>query len=201
MKDFDELIRESLLDSPKPNKELEQIMIREYEKKTTKQKKSRSSKWIAALVIPTALIMAGVGAYAASENGFFRDKTNPFGAVTGSTYENATNEISIRAEYAEDAVNVTFDFLQPTIFPYREIETVRLYGTDIKLTGSSGVIESKEWDTGAVAITENQATLTLPTGTLPAGSYQLSVQTVIGEKKADPPLEINGSWNMSFTVG
>lgn len=198
MKDFDELIRESLLDFPKMNEELNRTMIREYEKRTSKHKKSR--KWIAAVAVPALLALTGAGVYAASENGFFRDKTNMVGTVTGVTYENATAEIGVSAVYADNAVNVTLDFLKPNVPPYSEIDTVRLYGKSITITGVSGDIDCKEFDTEPANITTDKATLVIPIGTLQAGTYQLNVSSFTGEKKADAPLDILGNWNVEFTV-
>lgn len=197
MKDFDEIIRESLLDSPKMNEELNLTMIKEYEKRTSKKK---SRRWIGALVIPAVLAMMGAGVYAASENGFFRDKTNVVGTVTGLTYENATTEIGVSAVYANDTVNVTLDFLKADVPPYTEIETIRLYGKNMTLTSSSSNINYKEFDTEPAEISANKAVLVIPTGTLQPGAYQLTVSTFTGEKKADAPLDILGNWNVEFTV-
>lgn len=197
MKDFDEIIRESLLDSPKMNEELNLTMIKEYEKRTSKKK---SRRWIGALVIPAVLAMMGAGVYAASENGFFRDKTNVVGTVTGLAYENATTEIGVSAVYANDTVNVTLDFLKADVPPYTEIETIRLYGKNMTLTSSSSNINYKEFDTEPAEISANKAVLVIPTGTLQPGAYQLTVSTFTGEKKADAPLDILGNWNVEFTV-
>ena len=197
MKDFDEIIRESLLDSPEMNEELNRTMIREFEKRTGKKK---SRRWIGALVIPAVLAMMGAGVYAASENGFFRDKTNMVGTVTGVTYENATAEIGVSAVYADDNVNVTLDFLKADIPPYTEIETIRLYGKNMTLTDASNKIDCKGFDTEPANITTDKATLVIPTGTLQAGNYQLTISSFTGEKKADAPLDILGNWNVEFTV-
>ena len=197
MKDFDEIIRESLLDSPEMNEELNRTMIREFEKRTSKKK---SRRWIGALVIPAVLAMMGAGVYAASENGFFRDKTNMVGTVTGVTYENATAEIGVSAVYANDTINVTLDFLKADVPPYTEIETIRLYGKNMTLTGASGNTDCKEFDTEPANITTDKATLVIPTGTLQAGTYQLTINAFTGEKKADAPLDILGNWNVEFTV-
>ena len=197
MKDFDEIIRESLLDSPEMNEELNRTMIREFEKRTGKKK---SRRWIGALVIPAVLAMMGAGVYAASENGFFRDKTNMVGTVTGVTYENATAEIGVSAVYADDNVNVTLDFLKANVPPYTEIETIRLYGKNMTLTGASCEIDCTGFDTEPANITTDKATLVIPTGTLQAGTYQLTLSAFTGEKKADAPLDTLGNWNVEFTV-
>ena len=197
MKDFDEIIRESLLDSPEMNEELNRTMIREFEKRTGKKK---SRRWIGALVIPAVLAMMGAGVYAASENGFFRDKTNMVGTVTGVTYENATAEIGVSAVYADDNVNVTLDLLKANVPPYTEIETIRLYGKNMTLTGASCEIDCTGFDTEPANIITDKATLVIPTGSLQAGTYQLTVNAFTGEKKADAPLDILGNWNVEFTV-
>ena len=172
-------------------------MIREFEKRTGKKK---SRRWIGALVIPAVLAMMGAGVYAASENGFFRDKTNMVGTVTGVTYENATAEIGVSAVYADDNVNVTLDFLKANVPPYTEIETIRLYGKNMTLTGASCEIDCTGFDTEPANITTDKATLVIPTGTLQAGTYQLTLNAFTGEKKADAPLDILGNWNVEFTV-
>lgn len=197
MKDFDELIRESLLDSPKINEELNQTMIREYAKRTS-MKKSR--RWVGVLVIPAAIAMMGVGVYAASENGFFHEKTNMVGTVTGVTYENATAEIGVSAVYTENAVTVTLDFLKPTVPPYTEIDTICLYGKDITLSGASDDIDCKEFDTEPAKKEIDKVILVIPTGVLQPGTYQLTINSFTSEKKADAPMEILGNWNVQFTV-
>lgn len=197
MKDFDELIRESLLDSPEMHEELNRTMIREFEKRTSKKK---SRRWIGALVIPAALAIMGAGVYAASENGFFHDQKDIFGTVSELTYENATAEIGVSAVYAEDAVNVTLDFLKADVPPYTETETIRLYGKNMTLTGASGKIDCAGFDTEPAKKETNKATLVIPTGTLQAGTYQLTVTAFTSEKKADAPLDILGNWNAEFTV-
>ena len=113
MKDFDEIIRESLLDSPEMNEELNRTMIREFEKRTGKKK---SRRWIGALVIPAVLAMVGAGVYAASENGFFRDQKDMFGTVTGLTYENATAEIGVSAVYVDRFSNEALRYTCTSIF-------------------------------------------------------------------------------------
>lgn len=209
MKDFDELIRESLLDSPETNEELNRKMIREFAKKTGRKKPRR---WIAALAVPAILAMLGAGVYAASENGFFRDRKDLFGTVTGLTYENATSEIGVSAVYAEKAVRVSLDFLKlhdphsetgttrPFVPPYSELETIRLYGKNMTLTGASGEIDCTGFDTDPAEISMGRAVLVIPTGTLQPGTYQLSVNAFTGGKKADAPLEMRGNWDAEFTV-
>ena len=197
MKDFDELVRESLSDYLKTNEELNKTMIREYAKRTSKK---TSRRWIGALVIPAVIALMGVGVYATSENGFFRDKTDILGTVTGVTYENATAEIGVSAVYAENAVNVTLDFLKPNALPYTEIDTIRLYGKDITLKGTSGDIDCKEFDTEPAKKETNKVILVIPTGVLQPGTYQLTINSFTSEKKADAPMKILGNWNVQFTV-
>jgi len=152
------------------------------------------------VAVPALLALTGAGVYAASENGFFRDKTNMFGTVTGLTYENATAEIGVSAVYADDNVNVTLDFLKANVPPYMEIETIRLYGKNMTLTGASGKIEYTGFDTEPAKKETNKATLVIPKSTLQAGTYQLTVTAFTSEKKADAPLDILGNWNVEFTV-
>lgn len=68
------------------------------------------------------------------------------------------------------------------------------------LTGASGDIDCNGFDTEPAEISMGKAALVILTGTLPAGTYQLTVNAFTGEKKADTPLDILGNWNVQFTV-
>ena len=63
--------------------------------------KRRLSPVAIAAVLALALLLP-VGTYAAGRAGFFRDVKRWDGAVVGTAYENATNEISVTAVRQDD---------------------------------------------------------------------------------------------------
>lgn len=151
--------------------------------------KKRLSVLIAAALITT---LCCVTAFAAVSGGWFADVKNGFGAVTGTEYHNATEEISVTAEADNSLLTVHVTFLAPEQFPYREVETLRI--------GDYTIGDLHGTETEAVPIGNGTAQLTVPIGELPAGEYALSIEQFIGEKKAEQPLPIYGDWECKFTV-
>lgn len=151
--------------------------------------KKRLSVLIAAALITT---LCCVTAFAAVSGGWFADVKNGFGAVTGTEYHNATEEISVTAEADNSLLTVHVTFLAPEQFPYREVETLRI--------GDYTIGDLHGTETEAVPIGNGTAQLTVPIGDLPAGEYTLSIEQFIGEKKAEQPLPIYGDWECKFTV-
>jgi len=151
--------------------------------------KKRMTVLIAAVLI-TALCC--VTAFAAVNGGWFVDVKNGVGAVTGTEYHNAAEEIAVTAEVNNDLLTVTVTLLAPDQFPYREEETLRI--GEFTIDNKSGS------QTDATPIVNGTAQLTIPIGELSAGDYTLHITSFIGEKKADQPLPIYGEWECGFTI-
>lgn len=151
--------------------------------------KKRLSVLIAAALITT---LCCATAFAAVSGGWFADVKNIFGAVTGTEYHNATEEISVTAEADNGLLTVHVTCLAPKQFPYRELETLRM--------GEYTIADLSGSKTDAAPVINGTVQLTVPIGDLPAGNYTLSIEQFIGEKKADQPLPIYGAWECEFTV-
>lgn len=151
--------------------------------------KKRMTVLIAAVLI-TALCC--VTAFAAVNGGWFADVKNGVGAITGTEYHNATEEITVTAEANNNPLTVTVTFLAPEQFPYRELETLRI--------GEYRIDDNSGNETDNAPIVNGIAQLTIPVGDLPAGSHTLHIASFIGEKKAEQPLPIYGDWECTFTV-
>ena len=128
--------------------------------------------------------------------GFFRDITNWKGAVVGTSYEQATDEIDVNVTTNGDELTVLATFADPQIFPYREIEKLgiasyRIVNTNGK-TVSKGAVESAEVVNGC-------ATVSIQLNDLDSGSYKLMISAFVGEKKAEQPLNISGNWECEFS--
>lgn len=151
--------------------------------------KKRLSVLIAAALITT---LCCATAFAAVSGGWFADVKNSFGAVTGTEYHNATEEIAVTAEAESGLLTVHVTFLAPEQFPYRETESLRI--------GEYTIADRSGNETDAAPIVNGTAQLTIPIGELPAGEYTLHITSFIGEKKAEQPLPIYGDWECGFIV-
>lgn len=157
--------------------------------------KKRLSVLIAAALITT---LCCATAFAAVSGGWFADVKNGFGAVTGTEYHNATEEISVTAEAENGTLTAAVAFLIPEEFPYRSIETLRIGEYTVSdLSGRTVLIGSKS---DAVPVIGGIVMPCVSVSELPEGSYTLHIESFIGEKKADQPLPIYGEWECGFRV-
>lgn len=137
-------------------------------------------------------------ATAASQSGWFRDIINWNGAVIGTAYEQATNEIAVTATAVGDELTVTAALLTPDAAPYRELKTLGM--GEYQIVDLSGAVVVAGESTEPVEIVDGAAKLRLSLDGINSGNYKLLVSSFVGEKKADQPLQISGSWECDFTV-
>lgn len=159
----------------------------------------RRFRYRAAAAALAACFLAAV-CVAGSARGFFRDVANRFGAVTGSEYLQATEEIRLvplaAAKEGEDwLLPLEIEFLHAEEAPFAYIEGVRVvqfswqgveYGAD-----AYGAIED-----GKVQITLRISGKQLDG----AEKCALQIDTLWGESKADAPLPIHGEWTVEFVL-
>lgn len=153
-----------------------------------------------AAALTVCLCMTGITAMAAGGKleGFFKDKVNWNGAITGQTYEQATEEVEVTARLKEDVLVVAVKLLDTAKAPYTEIETLSLGKFQI-LDGTGKAVSAVEESALEAVVLENgQAELVIPVEGLADGAYTLQISSFVGEKKADQPLEIKGSWEGEF---
>jgi len=148
-----------------------------------------------ALAVCLSLTVAAVAAPNALK-GFFRDVTDWRGAVVGTSYEQASDEIRMNVSVNGEELMVLASFVDPQMAPYRyaqwlgiaEYEIVGAKGKTVQ----KGAAESTEVINGHVAIPiylEN----------LESGSYKLVVTAFVEEAKAEQPLPLHGHWEAEFT--
>ena len=156
-------------------------------------------KKIAVIEIAAAFCLCmAVAVSAAVQGGYFRDITNWTGAVTGEAYEQATEEIEVRATVEQETLCLTATILVPDSAPYRELEALLL--GRYKIVDAAGNVLAEGKGDDAFTITESEVVIPLSLEGLASGSYKLAVSSFVGTKKADQPLEISGNWECSFTV-
>ena len=164
------------------------------------------------MAVAAALILcfclAGVTGLAASGKlqGFFRDIVRWDGAVTGTTYEQATDEIHMQITDITDTLTVKFTVLDPTVAPYAMFDTFSIkeytiVNTDGKVAAGSNASHGKavkDQKLDMAKLSNGNAVVTIPLSSVPAGKYTLIVTKLVGSAKADQPLEISGVWECTF---
>ena len=196
MKDIDTLVKYALNDNIKAPQELNEDLVKKfYERRASKHMRP---KFAAAIAVPLVLAIAGTGAYAVSKSGYFRDRTNIFGTVTGSVYENANDEINVSLGYDPGTITVKVVFSDPKAMPYREFETIAL--KDFSITDQTDSSEVNCGEIMPAMINNGEAEIQIPAGELKSGSYRINISSFLGEKKADQPLEVKGQWTAAIDV-
>ena len=128
--------------------------------------------------------------------GLFRDIKNYTGAIVGTSYEQATDEIDICVSVKENQLTILAVFMDSDKFPYRDAETLSIADYTIEDTDGNIVKAGAVHEPSPVV--DRQAAIILPLTELNEGAYKLTVNAFVSEKKADQPLEINGIWEAEF---
>lgn len=148
----------------------------------------------AALAICLSLSVTALAATGVLQ-GFFRDITNNRGAVVGTSYEQATDEITMEVSVCGNDLSVVATFENPQMMPYSEAEKLGIAAYQIADANGKVV---KEGAVESVEIVNGQATVSIQLDDIGSGSYKLVVTAFVAEKKADQPLNINGTWECTF---
>ena len=138
----------------------------------------------------TALAATGV------LQGFFRDITNYSGAIIGTSYEQASDEINMDVTVNGDEMTVRATFADPQMAPYVYAE--RLGIAQYRSVDGNGKIV-KEGSVESTEVINGQAAVSINLNDVDDGSYRLIVTAFVSEKKADQPLNINGNWECEFS--
>ena len=152
----------------------------------------------AAVFVAIALCLSlSVTVLAATGNlkGFFKDVTNWQGAVVGTSYEQATDEIKMNVTVNSNGLTVLATFADPQTFPYREAKKLGIAVYQIIDTNGNVV---KEGTAESTEIINGQAEIRISLDDIDSGSYKLIVTSFVSEKKADQPMHINGNWECIF---
>lgn len=149
----------------------------------------------------TALVLClslSAGVLAAGNSGHFRDVKNWFGAVTGTKYEQAHEEIQISASAASDQLTVSITLLMPNELPYRRMEMLGIDSYEI--VDKRGTVVQKGNNSEYAERKGAGAEITLPIDDLKPGEYALRITAFLGSAKGEQPLPISGEWKCVFAV-
>ena len=156
--------------------------------------------FVAVATLVLFVCVTGVTALAASGKlqGFFKDVKRFDGAVVGTTYEQATDEMTIQILQVSEDILVEVSIVDPTIVPYRELE---LFGVNrYEIINADGKTIVKGETTEMAAAENGVVTIHIPLEDVPSGQYTLVISEMIGSKKADQPLVMSGTWESAFEV-
>jgi len=148
---------------------------------------------VAVCISLSVTALAGTGVL----QGFFRDITDFRGAVVGTSYEQATDEIDVNVNVNGNELTVLATFTNPDKFPYRETELLGIGEYQI-LDADGKVVKAGATDPSA-PVENGQAAMDIGVNDMEAGSYKLIVTAFVSEKKADQSLTIHGIWECVFT--
>ena len=163
--------------------------------------KKKTNSWFrkpaAAVAVMAICLCCTLGAAAAGASGYFEDVFGRNGAVVGTRYEQATDEIAVNVVPGENEVFVEAVFRKPEAFPYRELETL---GIDTyRIVDMEGNVVMEGEQTEMLPIVNGEVKFQIPLEDLPGGEYKLVVDAFVGDKKAEQPLPISGIWACEFT--
>ena len=171
---------------------------------TSKKARKSTTKWTRFAAIAAAVTLClglgGVTALAASGKleGFFADVTRWDGAVVGTTYEQATEEIEVSATVSGESLVVDAVFLKAGEAPYAYVDGFGVQKYQIVDAKGDVVVEGISSQT--VEITDGKVSVALPLDKLESGSYTLIITEFVGTAKAEQDLPIKGYWVCEFAL-
>ena len=164
----------------------------------TNRKKSMFPRKPAAILAALAILLSlSVTAVAAPDvmKGFFRDITNWQGAVVGTSYEQATDEIAVSVTVNGNMLTVHAAIADPQMIPYVYAERLGIGEYKIKAENGRTV---KKGSAESVEIINGTAAIAIPLEDLECFSYNLIISAFVAEAKAEQPLPLNGRWECTF---
>lgn len=153
----------------------------------------------AAVFVAVALCLSlAVTALAATDvlQGYFRDIPNWQGAIVGLSYEQATDEIGMEVTVNGNELTALVTFFNPQDLPCRETEKLGIAA--YRIIDANGNV-AKEGTAESTEVVNGQAAVSIKLDDIDSGSYKLIVTAFVSEKKADQPMNINGSWECIFS--
>ena len=151
-----------------------------------------------ALIAAAVMVLGGTSSYAVQNGGSFRDKQSITGAVTGETYENATDELTVTASGTDGMLNVSVAAIDSTKAPYAFFDELAI--GEYKIVTENGDVKAKQNDVSGVKWEKGSAVFDIDVSSLESGAYTIEINRFTGSAKANQPLDINGDWSAAFTV-
>ena len=184
--------------------------IKNMEERTMSKPKITIKRALALVaVLALCLVTVCMTPLASSIKGFFSDIIRFDGAITGTQYENATNDIKVdvletTSENGNVIIPVELTFENPTEAPFPYIQEVAISEYKILDSNNKEIIKTKlsaeDGDKGTVSDGKVLVNLSLNEAKLNSGEeYTIVIEKMYGLAKADAPLHITGTWKCNFT--
>ncbi|MBQ8039414.1 MAG: hypothetical protein IJ274_06040 [Lachnospiraceae bacterium] len=173
----------------------------EMENQTMKKRTNTFFRRTAAVAASLALCLCitGITALVASGQlkGFFKDIKNWQGAVVGTAYEQATDELEVAILDSSEELTVLVTMVNPKVAPYFTIQELGVENYEI--LDASGKVVVKGEPTAMEKVVDGQATIIVPAKELGTGTYKLVIHAFVGGAKAEQPLTMSGIWEVEFS--
>lgn len=181
-------------------KDMQQRIIEKCYIETEKKKMNKMFKkpMVAVASFALCVCLMGVTALAATGKleGYFRDIKRWDGAVIGTAYEQATDEVELNIVEVSDKLVVEITMVNFKEAPYSFFE---MFGIkNYKIVDANGKVTVENENLEMSAIANNKVLVNVPLDDVGNGEYTLIVSELVGGSKADQPLGLAGTWECSF---
>lgn len=170
------------------------------EQKMSKRKINKFARrpMVAAASLVLCLCLAGATVLASTWKlqGFFKDVKRWDGAVVGTTYEQATDEIAVKITEVKEELTLEISMLDSNVAPYSVFE---LFGVKkYKIIDMDGKNIAEADDENMAELISGKAVVQIPVNNIAEGAYKLIISEMVGSAKADQPLVLSGIWEIEF---
>lgn len=181
-------------------KDMQQRIIEKCYIETEKKKMNKMFKkpMVAVASFALCVCLMGVTALAATGKleGYFRDIKRWDGAVIGTAYEQATDEVEMNIIEVSDKLVVEITMVKFKEAPYSFFEMFGIKNYKIVDANGKVIVENENLEMSAIA--NNKVLVNVPLDGVANGEYTLIVSELVGSSKAEQPLGLSGTWECSF---
>ncbi len=129
--------------------------------------------------------------------GFFGDIFGANGAVVGTSYSQAADEVVLTVINVTDKITVEMAMVYPGQAPYSELE---MFGIEnYRIVDRDGNVIMEGATTEMAPIVDGKVSVSISADNISEGNYKLIISELVGIKKADQPLVLSGNWECEFT--
>lgn len=181
-------------------KDMQQRIIEKCYIETEKKSMNKMFKkpMVAVASFALCVCLMGVTALAATGKleGYFRDIKRWDGAVIGTAYEQATDEVELNIVEVSDKLVVEITMVNFKEAPYSFFEMFGIKNYKIVDANGKVIVENENLEMSAIA--NNKVLVNVPLDDVGNGEHTLIVSELVGSAKADQPLGLAGTWECSF---
>ena len=180
-------------------KDMQQRIIENcYIETEKKSMKTIKRPMVAVASFAICVCLTGVSALAAigKLDGFFRDIKRWDGAVVGTSYEQATDEVELNIVEVSDKLVVEITMVNSNTAPYSFFEILGIKDYRIVDANDNVIVENKNLEMSVIS--GDKIYINVPLENVDDGEYTLMVNELVGSAKADQPLVLTGTWECDF---